>query len=132
MNPVEQTILFPPRGDCMAACIASILERHISEVPNPHGDRWWEEWNSFLEPFNLSLMNFPLDPDDAWRPPGYWVGAVRCGPNMHAVVMHGRELAWNPDPRRAQGVGEPEEATVLVPLDPAKTIRNTEHETIFT
>ena len=118
MVPVEQSILAPPFGDCMRACVASILERSLDEVPNPHGDNWWDEWNLWVGQFGLSFMNFPLDPSSDWRPPGYWIGAVRCADQMHAVVMEGADMVWNPDPRRAAGVGQPEEATVLVPLDP--------------
>ncbi len=34
MKPVNQTKMTPPEGDCFAACITSILELPLNEVPN--------------------------------------------------------------------------------------------------
>lgn len=34
MKPVNQTQFKPPDGDCLSACIASILELPLNKVPN--------------------------------------------------------------------------------------------------
>jgi hypothetical protein len=34
MKPVFQAVIHPERGDCFAACVASILELTLAEVPN--------------------------------------------------------------------------------------------------
>lgn len=43
MTPVKQTILDLQAGNCFAACVASILDLPLSEVPNfsVAGEKWW-------------------------------------------------------------------------------------------
>lgn len=97
MLPVTQSKNAPPDGDCFAACIASLLELRLDQVPNPIQDTadCWEQWNEWLGRFGLVYWEYPADTD--WRPEGYWVGLINVGGEWdHACVYHGRELVWNP------------------------------------
>jgi hypothetical protein len=50
MKPVDQTIIDKDRGDCMRACIASMLELDLSQVPNflAFGRLWYNMMWAFL------------------------------------------------------------------------------------
>jgi hypothetical protein len=39
---------------------------------------------------------------------------------LHSVVMHDRELVWDPSPHRAEGVGPLRAATTWHVVDPGK------------
>jgi hypothetical protein len=110
MKPVFQTILSPPNGNCMAACIASILELSIEDLPNPHGkDIWWEEWQEWLAPQNMYLINVEFEQgEDGWRPPGFWIADVDSprefkesegSPVAHAVVAKANKIVHDPHPK---------------------------------
>ena len=47
MTPILQT-KFGNDGNCLAACIASLLEIDIDSVPNPHSENWQNELNEWL------------------------------------------------------------------------------------
>lgn len=83
MEPVYQTIFKPPLGNCEQACIASILELELDEVPNFReidGGRWGSESMmlgeqaliEFLKPFDLYPLHFRIDEQiEDWKPQGY-------------------------------------------------------------
>lgn len=103
MKPVEQTILHPPEGDCFRACVASILERPIEEVPNPHApeEHWWNAWHEWLLPQGLQFVEWEPNTEKPTCCPlrGYWIATVaspdRCN---HCLVIHDDEIAWDPSP----------------------------------
>lgn len=105
MTPVYQTILTPPHGNCLQACIASILELPLEEVPNfmrVSGPAWYDRFVNFL----LSQGLFPiyLTPEvvnaDGTRPYGYYLvqGKSPRGDFDHVVVYHNGKLAHDPNP----------------------------------
>src|ERR1051325_5153699 len=114
MIRTEQTILSPPDGNCFAACVASILELRIDDVPNfkqpaDHSQEWWFQWQRWLEVRNLAFVGWPNpisdDPQcvaDILR--GYSICTVRYeyswGCINHAVVCRDGEIVWNPHPLR--------------------------------
>jgi hypothetical protein len=51
MKKVYQTIINKNNGDCMQACIASLFELELNEVPNfiKLGDRWFNEMNEIYK-----------------------------------------------------------------------------------
>ncbi len=141
MKPVNQT-LHGEVGNCFAACLASLLELPISEVPNLAVDglppfdpddhlRWarafYQNVNRWLEPrglFYFEVGSHGGVPQEIWEaipPDGYWIGIdPEYGPHGHAVVMQGREMVHDPHPSRA-GVREIWSVGLLIPLDPART-----------
>ena len=98
MKPVIQT-KFPQRGNCFAACIASILELDVVEVPafedvSPTPFIPAKQW---LHDRGLTLTH-SIPP---YSPAGYAiaVGPSPRNPNMqHAVVTLEGEIVHDPHP----------------------------------
>lgn len=135
MKPVDQIIFEEGRGDCLRACVASILEVRIDDVPN------FAEDGSFLNGMAVwlekrGLRSLRID----WSGDGYdhsqYVSfpggrCILCGKSPrstpekrkgHAVV--GRANGWgfliehDPHPSRAGLIGEPESVIwIFRPLD---------------
>lgn len=135
MKRVEQTILYAPDGNCFAACIASILELPIENVPNFRGrdHDWWHEWQQWLQPYNLALLGWSSDDlgDEEVRADtlrGYTICTVRYDSSnegiSHSVVALNGEIVWNPHPLRdsKQHTSIQDWITFRV-LDPSKPIR---------
>lgn len=122
MIPVEQIHTDPaeevPAGDCIRCCIASILELPRIDVPHfvqtyPDSDGsspgWWNYMQEWLGSRGLVAATFELRGARKpvllgsrlpFAPAGYWIGVVRSAltGGLHAVVMRGGELVWNPNP----------------------------------
>lgn len=140
MIPVKQTILTTEEGaNCMAACLASILEVPLDDVPNAAVewrkgtaaslDRGWELLRSWLASLGLGITNFGDEQElEGWRPSGYWLAGIdspRFPGESHVVVAYGPVLVFDPHP----SVAEPDQAAairfcyVLSADDPARTAR---------
>lgn len=97
MIKVSQTTCKPITGDCLAACIASILECDIEKLPNPYDGNWWHTWHEFLKPHGVALLSKGRS---AYYWDTYWIGVV---PSLnhkgrhHAVVMHSDQLVHDPN-----------------------------------
>ena len=141
-------------GDCLTACVASIFELPLDEVPFfVEHDDWHRRYHGFVAARGLCIerawINVDEDPTQLTGSPGdrYWIatvysprGKTRCTickgeretlrqydrktgdwfdldeldacwyceatgliASLHAVVMHGRELVWDPHPQREMG-----------------------------
>jgi hypothetical protein len=146
--PVEQTITVPPRGDCFGACVASILELPIGDVPNPAPEEhWWDAWNEWLLLRGLQLVQWEAPEGDrpdghrvCCRLSGYWIATVpslnaQADPakpatwGRHCIVMNGDSVAWDPSPgikRTDENWPEGDrifEVTALLPLNPLQTAK---------
>lgn len=123
MNQVEQTIFAPPDGNCLAACVASILELPLEAVPNFHEEGWYFKWCDWLAPMNLKWVSFPYQGSE-WIPSGYSILGAQSPrfDYLHAVVCFDGQIVWDPHPERHMGVGEWKDWTVFVVLDPSKPI----------
>jgi len=124
MIEVEQTTFAPPHGDCLAACIASILELPLADVPNLGcSTEWWQDTRDWLKPRNLDWLNWEHGPG-AVVPRGYSILGADSprGPWLHAVVCFDGAIVWDPSPDREQGVGTWRDWTVFVVLDPARPV----------
>jgi len=116
MMPVDMTLFgvrrypFAP-GNCLSACVASILEMPIEEVPlfvdrhdpsviaQDAGLLWASRLNKWLARFGLQAKFFePGDPEIA---PDYHIlyGYSVLG-NEHAVVGHAGRVIHDPHPSR--------------------------------
>ncbi len=127
MKPVEQTILGHPEGNCFAACLASILELPLDEVPLFKMEQWQLAYNEWLRPSGLAIISVPLPEGIQSQPaeilryfmPGYTILAAQsprfdC---LHAVVCWNGEIVHDPHPQRHMGVGEWKEVDLLVAID---------------
>lgn len=112
MIPVMQTkrggteVAPEDRGDCWAACLASILEVPIEAVTVPHDDsptapHWWDATQELLRPLGWEVMGGDRA---VWPPSGYWIAQVPSknlvradgSREKHVVVMRGGEVAHDP------------------------------------
>lgn len=145
MIPVVQSIVGDgrdgrPNGDCFRACVASIFELPLDQVPHflePQVSRWFLRAQEWLKQFALAL-DYDSHPAAA-RPPryprGWWIASVESElfpGSQHAVVMRGIELdtdeppwrvAWDPSPRPRTTPYVFRGATWFVALDPAAIAR---------
>ncbi len=117
MRPVKQTILHDPAngqyGDCFRACIASLLELPINEVPHvcdgkPEGDTtWYAELSAWLAPRGLVYLEFGTG--DGWAASFAAAGGetfhVISGRSprghLHAIVGRNGEPFFDPHPSGA-------------------------------
>lgn len=92
MKPVDQSVADPVWGNCLEACIASILEIPLADVPNIVGgnsDDWFEDCARVMAPLGYSIAYMPNDPPV--KPAGYHIGVcdvhkVKGETIAHAVV----------------------------------------------
>lgn len=97
MKKVYQTEFGEPRGNCLQAAIASILERGLDEVPHfVLCEDWFEQLEKFMDQFGLQPVDVTLND---WVPEGYYIGN---GPSprgyQHSVVFKGPTLVHDPHP----------------------------------
>ena len=104
MKPVSQSVLHDPDkgdvGDCFAACLASILEVEIEEVPSPTDEKEYPQW---FDPYKEYLVSKGFQPLwvhlDGCVVPGY---TVRSGMAVrgveHSCVAYNGEVVWDPHP----------------------------------
>lgn len=117
-------------GDCLRACLATILDLAADDVPHFMAsdlDTWYQRVTDWLKPRGLAwlCMNWPATymPDQVLNlHPVVMVGGKSPrGPWGHFVVgqigPHGYRLLHDPHPSRAGIVGEPEDFVLLVRLD---------------
>lgn len=127
----------PPdeRGDCVRACITSILGLPLDAVDNVHGDGWWDRLRGELHRhgYEIAILDIQAEPpaDAYWIAtlPSLNLGPGRDGkPSDHCVVARGYTLIHDPalgrrydvdEWRRAWEVDKVSDGWALVPLDPA-------------
>jgi hypothetical protein len=103
MRPVRQSVPGPD-GDCYAACVASLLEIDLDEVPDLIGDRWASALRRWLAARDLCIDFRPGDgrplADQSDPPRGYAVAGLRVlDGSVHAVVCHDGAIVHDPSPR---------------------------------
>lgn len=135
------------RGDCLRACLASILEKQMEDLPveffSVVSDGWWTRINKWLISNEfVYLINIPVPTEDdpyaywvggryTWPQQGFWIAGVdsfnlkdEVGlPERHAIVMEGNNIAWDPalkNKRTDFDDGSPiHSMMVVVPCNPA-------------
>ncbi len=103
MIPVKQTIWTENDGNCIAACLASILENDINSYPHlPNNQEWYPILAEYLHTlgYNLILIDNPYPVALA----GYH---LICGINptsnlVHCIVGKNGEPFFDPSPHRDQ------------------------------
>lgn len=111
MRPVDQRFLVERdgRGDCVRACVASILDADPDDIPDFSLFGW--NWMHALASFCAVTLVVPHEVE------GYWI-ATGMSPRglRHAVVYRGMGLAHDPHPSRAGLVGTVDGGLVLGPV----------------
>ncbi len=119
MKPVDQTTFGVPGGNCFSACVASLLELPIEEVPHfGSDDTWWATFQAWLKTRDLYAVLFKVDSDEQ-RPPGLHIVSGRSPRHsaLHAVVGEGAKIVHDPHPSR-DGLVSIDDVVLLVPFDP--------------
>jgi hypothetical protein len=116
---VDQTVCVAPLGNCLPACVASLLEVPLEQVPHFGANDWVEHLTKWLATRGYYPIVCTLPTD--WRPAGLYILAGKSprGDFLHAVIARGDEIIHDPHPSRA-GVLSRADATILVPLDPMR------------
>ena len=127
MKPVMQTILGYPNGNCWVACVASLLEMDIEQVPHfnqLHGEHWFKHCSDWLINHGYGLLE--LEYTSKWwlvgdgpyvivtgkSPRGDWQHAV-----IGKVINNRVELVHDPHPDGLMIEGEPNFIDFFVPLE---------------
>ncbi len=110
MKPVIQTEFFPG-GNCFTACLASILELSLDEMPPIEKGDWFVPVHNFLRPRGLAIIQVPfchvnylIVHDNL-----YYIASGRSPRHkcLHAVVYCMEELVHDPHPEGGGILGEP-------------------------
>jgi len=117
MTPVDQSIFEDGKGNCLSACVASLLDLPLSEVPNFAEMDYFaglESWLAerqirsftvrFAEPTHCSMAYFGYSPHLLL----VWGGSPRCDASgkrkQHAAIGRGNgygiEVVHDPHPSR--------------------------------
>ena len=110
-------------GNCLSACVSSLLHIPIEEVPNFVEDNkdWQGALNKFLEPYNMVYVEVPKEAvgDQAL---GYHLMCgltVRSDVVTHGVVGYNHEYLHDPHPSDA-GLLKVDTYGIFCVLDPSK------------
>lgn len=115
MKPVDQTKFGFGSGNCEAACIASILEIPLEDIPDFHGndptdaEAYWQNVRKWCEdkPFTIIPIKFSDGHDPKEFLKDCWVIASGPSPrgteewHRHAVVWKNGKIVHDPHPSRA-------------------------------
>lgn len=133
MKPVMQTLFGKNNGNCLPACLASILEIPLEAVPHfcrlYDDDHWAQHMSDWLRKhFGLAatICTFDDDIDVHEHLRGIW--HLMAGPSprdpdcKHSVVAYQGEIAHDPCPD-GEKLETIEDYTFFIACDPAKTKR---------
>jgi hypothetical protein len=109
MKPVDQTTFGEEKGNCFSACVASILEISIEEVPFFMGPgAWWPRFQEWLEKRDYYPLSWSVPEKDQKNMAPYGVHIlsgksprdIQYPEYSHAVVACGSEIIHDPHPSR--------------------------------
>lgn len=100
MKPVKQRDISQENGECLRACVASLFEMDIDDVPHfiTLGEDWWFKFLKWFEDRNINV-NWLTDriPFGAWHIAS--VVSPRFPEGTHAVVCDPEgEYVFDPHP----------------------------------
>lgn len=116
MTPVKQTLLTdrsidpPIVGNCFQACVASLLDRPLSDVPHfAEANEWPLNFHRWLDEQGLTCVEFKDSNPDARAE--FWGHHMIIGPSpragKHAVIGLNGEIVFDPHPSN-EGLGDGE------------------------
>lgn len=129
MIPVDQTILHSDEpgsipGNCFQACVASIFELPLEEVPHfvgDRGDEWYMGFADWLaEKYNMEPVVIPTGSNATFWAHGFYIAtgeSPRDHELSHACVYQDVELVHDPHPDNT-GLASTRFTYTWAPLDP--------------
>ena len=135
MKPVQQTRFggserpSEEQGNCLAACVASIFEVPIKQVPEFLDKNWLSVLTKWCRERDTTPLYFSPVTKDVLFPETYYILGVKSrtlpNPNNgHAVVAWGRKVVHDPHPKIPRGDWndyEAEDATMFLRYWPEAT-----------
>jgi len=122
MKKVYQTKYGKNEGNCFQACVASLFEMSLEEVPNfcwyEPIEKWYENFILWLHKKGFSAI--PLQETNINRPNYKNCFLIVSGKNqdgiMHSVIYKNGEPLFNPN-KNCKGIN-PEMVDIIFPLNP--------------
>lgn len=125
MKPVMQDA-FGDTGNCFSACLASLFEIDLKDVPNffvlagNDANVWWKEVRNWLRPRGFGVMSVAFT--DAKLIGGFEGWLIVCGESQrgfqHATLWRDGMIVHDPHPSQC-GIISPDAVDLLYPLDPS-------------
>ena len=106
MIPIHQTLFGSKEGNCFQACLASIFELSLEEVPHVMlKDDWEAALEDWLIQFDLYYILAEVSQCRAqnWWPEGYHLISGKAGGGSgvyHSVVGYRGKMVWDPHPAK--------------------------------
>lgn len=130
MIRVHQTKFGEGAGNCFSACIASLLELPLEEVPFFCADvNWRESTDRWLSPRGYFYMDVTLKGDMRDELCRFWGYHVISGDGprglRHSVIGLAGRMVFDPHPSGEGLIGDDFGYGFLVPLDPGATREQT-------
>lgn len=128
MKPVMQTVL-GPGGNCFSACLASLFELSIDEVPNffevaGYDDAdWWGAVRAWLGIRGYGVMFLELkDPAHLKLFSGWIIVSGKSARGLdHATIWRDGVMVHDPHPSQC-GIIAPDGVDMIYPLDPSRLV----------
>jgi hypothetical protein len=134
MKHVLQNIRATQTGDCLNACIASILEMKLEDIPSfnliQDNDGWWNSVQEWAKSIGFQLLYLPLNEYTTIFPMLADIYCILIGPtengNPHAVVGYCRggkrvlDFMIIHDPFDKDGIEKVDAILFLVPIKPER------------
>lgn len=121
MKPVFQTRISPVDGNCFQACLASIFELELGQVPYYDTASWVSDYNAWLlQHYGLIMIN--LFEGVNIIPPVFCIlsgQSPRFACN-HAVVGKGLKMVHDPHPSQDGVLGNEKQVWIFLAVDPAR------------
>lgn len=127
MIPVDQTTFGLDKGNCFAACVASIFEVALDTLPNFCCEEWWpHNFTNWLYDRELAYVTIPATNVTSIHELVYGIAAGPSprGEFLHSCVYRGSVLVHDPHPSR-DGLLCLKEIDTFVVLDPARYLEVT-------
>ena len=114
MKPVDQTIFGFEKGNCMQACIASIFEVSLDEIPNFMRDgekNYLYNLNEWCDEFGIICFDVGADGDSSKIFKDMHVIITGKSPRdeskQHAVIYYNGKMIHDPHVDKTGIIGEP-------------------------
>lgn len=120
MIKVDQTKFGPSEGNCLAACIASVLEIPLAEVPELNNQDLHQMvvLNQWLKKYDLQFAWVPYATYTGDVPYNLAAGLTERG-RRHAIVCNASgTMLHDPHPSRAGLIGTPLDFGIFIAMKP--------------
>lgn len=93
MNKIKQTYSGKNKGNCLAACISSLLEININDIPGLNetdGDEWYLKISQAIEKFGYYMLQLNIKKEDMKYIKGskiIGVPSLNYSDQLHCIII---------------------------------------------